>query len=309
MSIELNTFLDDYITDDKFNATHCTSIDTNNGQIYYNIPNNKVLEFYSIYNNAYIQNVDLYMGEIHKDYGPILIDIDFKYKSDEDNLHSDIIINKLRKYDVLFSGNDTITMMIVKIYMKIIKKYLHVEKKNIQCFVLEKKEPYWNDEKNIFSDGLHLIFPFICIPVYFQKFIRVKFIKYAKEINLFNNLNLVYMANTIVDQVIDRHTISDINWRLYGSKKFGSNYPYLLSKIYNNNLELLSINEYESFDLIYLLSIRKFSQNSITELNNKFIENFSISNNKIPNHNKIYTLVVIFCIIIFFIYINDNSKN
>jgi len=289
MSIQLNNFLNNYITDDVGIATHCTSVDKDpKKQIHYSIPEDKTMEFYDIYSNAYTQNPDLYMGEIQKDYGPIIIDIDLKYKPEENQMLSDVSLPKTRKYD-------TILEKIIKIYIKIISKYLYLKIDNIKCFVLEKKEPFWYEERNMFSDGLHMVFPYICIPAYFQKFIRIEFIKIAKEIELFNNLNLLNNLYGIVDY----HIISDISWRMYGSKKYGTNYPYLLTKIYNNNLDLLDITKYKFSVLVHLLSIRKFSKNNITGLNAEFIEKFS----NINTNTNMNTNIIILCIILIIFYI------
>jgi hypothetical protein len=235
------------------------------------------MEFYYYYNIALLENNDLYLGQNSKNFGPVIIDIDLKYES---NIYS----SNNRIYD-------SILEKIVEIYIKLLNKYLKIDKSKLQCFVLEKKEPFWKEEKKYFSDGLHIIFPFICIPTYFQKYIRIKFIKEAKKNNLFDNLPLLQNIYSIVDEKI----IEDINWRMYGSKKFGTTYPYLLTKIYDYKLNQLDINKYNSFDLIYILSIQKYKKNNINNLNEHFNS----------NENNIFIKFVIFSyilILIFFIY-------
>ena len=278
MNSQLSDFLNKYITDDKINYTHCNSISYGiDNDIYYIIPDNKMMEFYYYYNIALLENNDLYLGQNSKNFGPVIIDIDLKYES---NIYS----SNNRIYD-------SILEKIVEIYIKLLNKYLKIDKSKLQCFVLEKKEPFWKEEKKYFSDGLHIIFPFICIPTYFQKYIRIKFIKEAKKNNLFDNLPLLQNIYSIVDEKI----IEDINWRMYGSKKFGTTYPYLLTKIYDYKLNQLDINKYNSFDLIYILSIQKYKKNNINNLNEHFNS----------NENNIFIKFVIFSyilILIFFIY-------
>jgi hypothetical protein len=236
------------------------------------------MEFYNLYNIALLQNNNLYMGQNTKNYGPVIIDIDLKY-------NSEIYTNRIY---------DQILLQIVEIYIKLLDKYLNVDQSKLQCFVLEKKEPFWCEEKQYFSDGLHLIFPFICIQTYFQKFIRIKFIKETKRIKLFESLPLIKNINSIVDENI----IENVSWRMYGSKKFNTTYPYLLSQIYDYNLNKLNISKYNTFDLIYLLNTQKFNKNNINSLKEHFAYN---NNNKIIKLHYYFFIIVI--LIIFFIYI------
>ena len=168
----------------------------------------------------------------------------------------------------------------------------------LQCFLLEKKEP--TIYENIYKDGIHLIFPFICIPYYFQEYIRNKFINIAIDIKLFNEL---YHLNNIFSIYDNIYKYPTPPWFLYGSSKTNHYNPYLLTKIYTSNLELLNIQKYTVLNLIYLLSIRKYKENNINLLKYEFINNNI--NNTYKNYYWYFFISLYILILIIHIYRNN----
>jgi len=271
MSNELNNFLEKYKTNDLKNCTHIT-YDT---KITYLIPDNHINIFYNLYNNALLNNTKLHIQEISKQYGPIIIDIDMQY---DKKINNRIYTNIIEK--------------IIQIYIQLIQKYINVNTDKLQCFLLEKKEPTFYE--GIYKDGIHLIFPYICIPYYFQEYLRNKFINIAIDMKLFDES---YNFNNIFSTLDNIYNYPRPPWFLYGSSKTNYYNPYLLTKIYTSNLQLLNIKQYSVLNLIYLLSIRKYNENNINSLKYEFTNNKNIDNTYINYYwyffISLYILIVI----------------
>ena len=91
--------------------------------------------------------------EKHRSQGPILFDIDIKYKNSND----------VRVY------NEHNIKKTVETYNKYIKKYLKVD--TIECFITEKKSPTKVGQEE-YKDGFHGEYPYICATSEMQYLIR-----------------------------------------------------------------------------------------------------------------------------------------
>ena len=175
------------------------------------------------------------LGERPNDYMPVLNDTDIKVYYDP-SIHD--------KNKKLYSN--THIRQTVMIYQKYLKQSITNYKPNHGiCFVLEKKTPTIDTEKNIISHGFHLHFPFTFMHKVNQDIHLIPRIR--KEIGdkaLFKDLGIVDSEATI-DKSCTRQ-----NWLLYGSRKDPSKQAYELTKIYNDQCEEISIeNALEDFTL------------------------------------------------------------
>ena len=79
----------------------------------YNVPENKIAEFNIKYSKCIKYSIPS-MLEVHKEYGPIIIDLDFNYYCSNDNT--------LRRYDY------DIIINLLKIYNETIQRCLKIDK-------------------------------------------------------------------------------------------------------------------------------------------------------------------------------------
>ena len=127
--------------------------------------------------------------------------------------------------------------------------------------------------------------PYICLTKENQKFIRLKAIEEIAKLNIIDD--------TLLERVFDHHVI-DITWTVYGCKNQNKNL-YLLTKIYDNNLNLIDITQYSLKDLMDVLNITKFSEDEINQLKIDTFNNIELFNNlsNTTNNTKLYTIFFI----------------
>jgi hypothetical protein len=77
---------------------------------------------------------------------------------------------------------------------------------------------------------------------------------------------------------------------------------YLLTHVYDNNLDLVDITQYSLRDLIEILNIAKFTKDQINQLYNNMetFDNILISNRYDRLHN-IFIITALLCLIIYLI--------
>jgi len=201
-------------------------------------------KFYRLYRNALDENADIHLTEKHKPYGPIVVDIDMKYTIE-------LPTNNTRIYS-------NIVIELVRIYIQVIQKYLIVKDEDMLAFIFEKSAP--TQKENEYKDGIHIMFPNICAINQLQHIMRKDFINQINALDLFKKLPLI----NDVDDIVDKAVVEANNWLMYGSKKPNSN-KYVLSRVYNKELEQQDINEYSQGDLLEICSIRKFDEKNITK--------------------------------------------
>lgn len=201
-----------------------------------------------LYSRALLENTDLHILEKHRSQGPIIFDIDLKYKSE----------NIVRQY------NFENIKKVVNIYNKVIKKYLDVQKDLFFCFVSEKDSPSKSHD-DILKDGIHGIYPNICASNELQYIIRSEVVDEFNKNSYFSNIELV---NTYED-VFDISIIESNGWFLYGSGK-PNRTPYELTYILGEDLELYDKNNFNKKNLPDILSIRKFGKEDLCKFQNEF---------------------------------------
>ena len=181
----------------------------------YNIPDDKDTIFIQLYTDAILAGYRPSLVERHKEFGPILIDLDFTQEKKD----------KKRFY------TETTILNIVKIYNSIIKKYLKVDSKTISAFVMEKKAPNLRNQK--YHDGIHIVYPYICTTPSLQMLMRKKFIK---QLQIQQILKRIPYIGTL-DDVVDKSVIYKNGWMMYGSSKGLDCHPYYVTHIYTENTQ------------------------------------------------------------------------
>ena len=158
---------------------------------------------------------------------PILADIDLKKEVADRN-----DIEKLyKKEDVL---------KIIEIYQKILKEIIDDIDINLTCVLLEK-DPYIDDKNEILylKNGFHLHFPYVFLS------------KVDQEIHLLPRIRNNLIKNKYDPNMVDK-SYCRVPWLLYGSTKSENKQPYKITRIYDENLQKLSIKKgfsnYKIFD-------------------------------------------------------------
>ena len=222
----------------------------------YNIPNDKLSSFYKLYTKKYlkIKNDDkskLHILETHKEVGPIIMDIDFRF-------NAEFVVRKYKFTDII---------QIIKCYFSNIKNYLNITNdKHLKAFIFEKRKPL--ADKGCVKDGIHIMFPYINTTKDVQHVIRECIVKDFQNNQYFQHLQL---KNSLKD-VFDEAIISRNSWMMYGSSKPGRE-PYRLTYILDKDLAEISIDKYlkdnNIIKTIKKLSIRTSIDNVIPVLENK----------------------------------------
>ena len=165
---------------------------------------------------------------------------------------------------------------------------MNTDENNIQVFILEKNRiPFIN---NLYKDGIHLMMPFICLTQENQYFIRDKVIEEVAKLNMFDNTKL--------DRIFDKIAIKNY-WTVYGCYN-QDECRYELSKIYDNDLNLVDITQYTLKDLIDILNITKFRKDQINSIN---VKEAFFDIKKMSSRHKLFIILLIITITILIIYV------
>jgi P4 family phage/plasmid primase-like protien len=184
----------------------------------YSIPESKYSEFLKLYYNHIVEGgTPEYLTEKQlENDGPILIDIDLRYKYDvKQRIHTKEHIDD-----------------IVVAYLDVLKEIYQFNDVPFYIYVMEKDavNPVYNNEKpeaSITKDGIHIIIG-IKAEHTIQMAIRDRILK--KVATMWTDLPLTNTWDDVFDKTISSgHT----NWQLYGSRK-PHHQPYKLTYIYEN---------------------------------------------------------------------------
>jgi P4 family phage/plasmid primase-like protien len=189
----------------------------------------------------------LYVTEKQKKVGPLYVDYDFRFEE------------KKRQY------SQKNIEEIGRVYMNIIKKYIDIKDiDELKAYVTEKQKPTFDEKQNNYKDGFHIIFP---LPI--DVSIRFLIHEEAKEeIRKSNILADVHYLNDF-DDVVDESVIIRNGWLMYGSKKENKT-PYMLTKVYDSNMNNLEKNTYSKDELAVLFSARRHDEDEPLELKEEF---------------------------------------
>lgn len=250
--IPLRKFLNERRCDvEKYTPTHYSYGSFIRGSFYIN--DKDIEDFMLLYSNAINDGCKLSILEKQKEVSPILIDIDLK------DTNKDII--KTRLYD------DKFIFYILKKYIKVLDQYIEYNKSKFTMCIFEKDKCI--DVDTHYKDGLHIVFPTLCLDSSTRHFIRMKVVDECETENLYQQY-----SNTFSD-IIDKAVVSSNGWFLYGSHKQGST-DYKLTRIYNSSFGIVN---FEKNNITKLVNYFSFYSNPLKyNLNNK---------NKLINKNII----------------------
>ena len=209
----------------------------------YHINDVDYIKFLNLYKSA-IYGMDMYIVERPKDVGPMVIDIDFNTST------------KYKERQYLDEHIETV----IETYNKFFKKYLKVREKDIKAFVFEKPLPTYEQKKNLYKDGFHIVYPDIALTIKQRYFFYDITKKAIIDNDLFANVPFI---NTY-DEILDPSVVNSNGFLMYGSKKEGRD-PYSLSKIYEYTMVPELVDEYSDEYLVDYLSIRKFGNDDEVE--------------------------------------------
>ncbi|HLX54865.1 MAG TPA: PriCT-2 domain-containing protein, partial [Aquella sp.] len=248
MSEKLTNFLIKHKTYNKVTFTH-TSMSGGS----YSISKDDLSMFYKVYAEAIDANdTEFHLTERHiPNVGPIVIDFDFRFekKSKERPITKSIakdIVSKLTEILKDMFGNDI----------------------NYDCFVLQRPHQY--KKKELWTDGLHIQFPYVICEYTYQFILRNEFI---------NTYDLTIECQNDMDNIYDKAVIKSNNWCMYGSTKQDIK-PYELKWIFNTESK---IEDFSTLKLVKLLSIRNKSEESVELINDRY--NKKDEAKQLRNHN------------------------
>ena len=242
---------------DKIKPTHI-SMGNNPGT--YSIPDDKLDLFYKIYRKTISKKVIPNLLETHIEQGPIVIDIDLKYR-----LHTSSTVQRIY--------TDKEIDIIVKTYNQVITEYLNVTYvEDLEAYVMEKDSSKALPQDDIkldkitYKDGIHIMYPKLCVDNKVQYFFRDLVISILKKDKSLDHLSL----DNDLDDVIDKAVIERNSWLLYGSCKDSKpENLYKLTKILTRSNDsddlkntIAEIDEEDYRDLPKELSIRKYKNRS-----------------------------------------------
>lgn len=214
-----------------------------NGE-YYEIPEDKYEKFLKLYGNVIEEGGKMRIIEKHKEWGPIVMEIELVYEKNEEK-------NK-------YTGR--ITKEIVSRYMRYIGEYLEVDAEDYDCYVMEKSES--SSIERTEEEGIKIMFPYVLTNPALQHVILDDVIQDAKREKIFENISL----KKSYEDTFKESVIYEDGWPLYGSYENESDNVYEVTHIYNNRKRGIELKLYEKenkktiHELIKLLRCRRYKK-------------------------------------------------
>jgi P4 family phage/plasmid primase-like protien len=166
----------------------------------YYIPFDARVAFVKLYYEHLEKGGNLYLTEKHKNISPVLIDLDFRYKKVSTGVKR--VYNTEHLKDFICE------------YMKCINQYVESVDEPV-IYVLEKKHPRYEEDKDIMKDGVHIMIPNIITTPTIQFKVRDMMLQSECMSNIFKDCNF---TNSF-DDIFDHNVIQKNNWLMYGSSK------------------------------------------------------------------------------------------
>jgi P4 family phage/plasmid primase-like protien len=235
----------------------------------YFIPDDEMNTFHELYDRCLYENkkageikIELNIIEKHKEYSPILIDIDERYSKEiVERQHTDEHIKK-----------------IVQLYQKHIKETFYVEEEyQLNAFVFQRSKSY--ESNGYRKDGIHIMFPHVVSSPNPQYHIRDNIIKLINPIVS----DLPLHEKTTMADLVDKCVIHKNGWFLYGSTKPHTD-VYEITNIYTSELKEIDPEkyEYDCDSISKFFSIRRFASKDSLRIR----EEKHAAINKIANKNS-----------------------
>ena len=201
----------------------------------FNISRKDQEEFWKLYCDLLQNGIHLSLAERPDNVCPLLNDTDIKVQYIPDHHHLDEKVYE-----------ETHIKNVVKIYQKNLKtKFKNYKPKHSICFVLEKDTPTLNDSKNLINHGFHLHFIYSFLKKCDIEEVVLKAVKNEiEDIELFADIG-VSESGKCIDNITSKY------WLMYGSKKKSTNKYYKITKIYDENLKEITLEEALSDFVLY----------------------------------------------------------
>jgi P4 family phage/plasmid primase-like protien len=220
-------------------------------------------DFYILYKKL-VGNTTLSIIERPKKVGILVLDFDFKFDSE----HSE------RQYK-----NEHVEFLVREL-LGLIKKYMECDIRNLELYVLEKKNPthITDNGHDNYKDGFHIVCN-VPMDVSVRYFIFDELKTNAKKISLFSDMSLIGENDKIdpYDYVFDKSVISSNGWMMYKSNKPNCQI-YNLTRIYDNNCDRVSLEKYDEDERVVLFSIRQHTDDDCVPIKSEFIEDENFRN-------------------------------
>ena len=205
----LKTFLDERRTKGK-DFTHTGLSSPLTGK--YKIDDGELEEFHKLYTAAEQGGFPLSLTERHKDFSPLVVDLDLKFEQD---------VGLQRQV------SEKLVDSFYKIYRKVLELYFgeSIPDDAYDAYIFMKPEPILANG-NI-KDGVHIMFPEIVIPTTLQLRIRKTVVEWCTKAKMFEKIGC---KNTVED-IVDESVVQRNNWLMYKSSKTGDdNHAYELER-------------------------------------------------------------------------------
>lgn len=199
----LNSFKLDTSASGKSSAPSHTMFGIRNGS--YKIPLVEQEEFLEKYSTEALRcsrsrNDEVCIVERHRDFGPVVIDLDFRYEIPVSGLIT-------RKHD-----NGLIDEF-VKEYFKVLSSWVVLPSDGVEVYIMERPIP--RVDKGILKDGIHIIIPEVVTECKLQVMIRKEALYACGRV-----LSKLNLKNSVED-AFDEAVIQRNGWLLLGSTKTG----------------------------------------------------------------------------------------
>jgi P4 family phage/plasmid primase-like protien len=203
----------------------------------------------SLHQYIFVEGGAANLVEVHRDYSPILIDLDFKYKSGGPLERQ---FNDEHIYNFCFS------------YAKILCHFFQIESLEEPLrFIVQLKpgpEKAVKNKEHIHKDGIHIICPDVSVTPDIQHALRGYVIEQGLVQEIFGETGII---NPVTD-IFDRAVIAQNGWFFYGACKhdiprYKNTKIYLLETTGEQTIQLnpKSLDEYTNRQMLSILSIRK----------------------------------------------------
>lgn len=138
--------------------------------------------------------------ERHRDFGPVVIDLDFRYELPVSGLIS-------RRHDHALVDD------FIREYFAVLSSWVVLPSGGVEVYIMERPGP--RVEKGIIKDGIHIVVPEVVTECKLQAMVRKEALYACGRV--LNSLNL----KNSVEDVIDEAVIQRNGWILLGSSKAG----------------------------------------------------------------------------------------
>ena len=226
----------------------------------YNIPDERLDEFYEKYVENVIQNGSQeYLTEKQVENGPLLVDVDLRYEPS--------VTKRLHNKDHIVD--------LIDLYLTAINKIMNVPyNEKFSIYVMEKSEVNMLEDKT--KDGIHILFS-VNTDSTLQHMIRNEVLK---QIGDTWTLPVTNSWDDVLDECITKKTT---NWQLFGSRKPG-NKCYMLSSIYEvskNDEGEMDIYEIKKEDFDITKHFKKLTARNVEN------SNFEIQESMVNQYNSL----------------------